>query len=192
VDIGQRAWSQLAYQFGHELGHVFANSWQPRARPGGPTQWLEEALVESFSIRGLGKLARSWAQDPPFANDNAYGEAIQSYREDIVRRYQQLAVSQGGIEDMAAWYARNRTGIEAGGGLNDYAKAMAGVLTAAYEAAPESVEAIGALNRWPGRATLPLKDYLRAWEASCVELGASPTLAHLVMRAILARGSTNR
>src|SRR5436190_10729964 len=26
VDIGERAWSQLAYQFGHELGHVLANS----------------------------------------------------------------------------------------------------------------------------------------------------------------------
>src|SRR5919197_5254080 len=25
VDIGERDWSKLAYQFGHELGHVFAN-----------------------------------------------------------------------------------------------------------------------------------------------------------------------
>ena len=36
VDIGQRAWSQLAYQFGHELGHVMANSWQPHAKPAAP------------------------------------------------------------------------------------------------------------------------------------------------------------
>src|SRR5712671_7108940 len=25
VDIGERAWAQLAYQFGHELGHVMAD-----------------------------------------------------------------------------------------------------------------------------------------------------------------------
>lgn len=32
VDIGERDWSKLAYQFGHELGHVMANSWQPHGR----------------------------------------------------------------------------------------------------------------------------------------------------------------
>ena len=33
VDIGPRDWSKLAYQFGHELGHVLANSWGPDAKP---------------------------------------------------------------------------------------------------------------------------------------------------------------
>jgi hypothetical protein len=37
VDIGERAWAQLAYQFGHELGHVMANSWQPHAKPKPPS-----------------------------------------------------------------------------------------------------------------------------------------------------------
>ena len=60
VDIGERDWSKLAYQFGHELGHVMANSWQPHDKPGPPCQWLEEALVEAFSVRGLGRLAEDW------------------------------------------------------------------------------------------------------------------------------------
>src|SRR5439155_21981130 len=51
VDIGERAWAQLAYQFGHELGHVTANSWQPHAKPAAPCQWLEEAMVEAFTLR---------------------------------------------------------------------------------------------------------------------------------------------
>jgi hypothetical protein len=59
VDIGERAWAQLAYQFGHELGHVLANSWQPHAKPTSPCQWLEEAMVEAFSLRGLGRLAET-------------------------------------------------------------------------------------------------------------------------------------
>ena len=57
VDVGTRDWCNLAYQFGHELGHVVANSWARDAKPGGPCQWLEEALVEAFSFRGLGRLA---------------------------------------------------------------------------------------------------------------------------------------
>jgi hypothetical protein len=38
------------------------------------------------------------------------------------------------------------------------------------------VEAIGALNRWPGRTGVPIADYLRLWEANCRELKASPNL----------------
>src|SRR6516165_355107 len=79
VDIGERDWSKLAYQFGHELGHVAANSWQPNARPTPPCQWLEEAMVEAFSIRGLGHLAKGWKENPPFPGDNAFGDAIARY-----------------------------------------------------------------------------------------------------------------
>ena len=59
VDIGQQACAQL-YQFGHELGHVLANSWQPHAQPTNPCQWLEEAMVEAFSLRGLGQMRGEW------------------------------------------------------------------------------------------------------------------------------------
>ena len=95
VDIGERDWTQLAYQFGHELGHVMANSWQPHAKPKPPCQWLEEALVEAFSLRGLGRLAESWKQDPPFAGDNAFGDAIADYRRNIIQRYAALADRAG-------------------------------------------------------------------------------------------------
>ena len=57
VDIGERDWSKLAYQFGHELGHIMANSWQPHAKPRAPCQWLEEAMVEAFS---LGAVSAAW------------------------------------------------------------------------------------------------------------------------------------
>jgi uncharacterized protein with von Willebrand factor type A (vWA) domain len=39
--------------------------------------------------------------------------------------------------------------------------------------------AIGAMNRWPERATLDLKQYLERWQASCAEIG---TPGHLPQR----------
>ena len=87
VDIGERDWSKLAYQFGHELGHVMANSWEPDAKPASPCGWLEEAMVEAFSIHGLGRLAESWKTNPPFPNDGAFGEAIADYRRKIIQGY---------------------------------------------------------------------------------------------------------
>lgn len=180
VDIGERAWSQLAYQFGHELGHVLSNSWQGSAKPGGPCQWLEESLVEAFSLRGLGRLASSWKRTPPFPNDQAYGDAIAEYRRNVETNYRKLAADQGGLDDMAAWYRRHRQGIEAGDGLNEFARAASLQFLAIYEKSPASVEALGALNRWPKRSHLPLSEYIRQWSSSCEELGASTELVQFL------------
>jgi hypothetical protein len=176
VDIGERAWAQLAYQFGHELGHVFANSWLAHAKPKGPCQWLEEALVEAFSLRGLARLSGRWKNAPPFPGDNAYGEAILDYRRNVVAEYDTLGRAQGGVEDLAAWFKRHRRDIEGGVGLNPFARAVSVKIMAEYERTPKGVEALGALNRWPGRSGVPIDEYLEQWQASCDELGASTAL----------------
>ncbi|TGP55130.1 hypothetical protein EN873_06890 [bacterium M00.F.Ca.ET.230.01.1.1] len=178
VDIGERDWSKLAYQFGHELGHVLANSWQADAKPAPPCQWLEEAMVEAFSLHGLGRLAKDWKQNPPFAGDNAFGDAIAAYRENIIKAYAALAGSQGFTRDAAVWFTDHRSEIEIPG-LNPFAQAMSLTILAEYEQAPECIEAVGALNRWPGRSGVPAGEYLQRWKESCVELRASP---HLPLR----------
>ncbi|TPK32933.1 hypothetical protein FJ492_27345 [Mesorhizobium sp. B2-5-4] len=175
VDIGERDWSKLAYQFGHELGHVLCNSWQPDAKPAPPCQWIEEAMVEAHSLRGLGRLAKSWKDAPPFAGDNAFGDAIARYRQDIIDRYAALAESQGLTRDAAAWFADHRGEIEMPA-LNPFAQAMSLTILSEYDRAPDCVEALGALNRWPGRASIPIAEYLRQWENSCKQLHASPQL----------------
>jgi len=175
VDIGERDWSKLAYQFGHELGHVTANSWQADARPAAPCQWLEEAMVEAFSLRGLRRLANDWKLNPPFAGDNAFGDAIAGYRENIIRSYSALSTDQGLTRDTPAWFATHRGEIEIPG-LNPFAQAMSVTILAEYEVAPDCVEALGALNRWPGRSGVPIGEYLQRWKAGCDELHASPRL----------------
>lgn len=186
VNIGERDWSKLAYQFGHELGHVVANSWQRDATPAVPCQWLEEALVEAFSLRGLGLLAEDWQRAPPFAGDSAFGEAIAQYRENIVRDHTRLADDQGLTRNAAAWFADRRAEIEASA-LTPYGQALASVVLAEYEASPDCVEALGALNRWPGRSAVPIEDYLVNWETSCGEVNASARLP-LLLRDLLIPG----
>ncbi|WP_246683302.1 hypothetical protein [Mesorhizobium sp. B2-8-3] len=175
VDIGERDWSKLAYQFGHELGHVFANSWQADAKPAPPCQWLEEAMVEAFSLRGLGRLAKDWKQNPPFPRDNAFGDAIAEYRQNIINGYKALADSQGLTSDPAKWFAKHRSEIEVPN-LNSFAQAMSLNILAQYEGASECIEALGALNRWPGRSSIPIGEYLQRWKDSCADLHASPQL----------------
>jgi hypothetical protein len=175
VDTGERAWMQLAYQFGHELGHVTANSWQPHAKPLPPSQWLEEALVEAFTLRGLGRLAESWKTNPPFPGDNQFGDGIAKYRQNIARRYKKLAGAQGLTTDPVTWFANHQKKIEVHN-LNPFAKAASLTILAEYEQAPDCIEALGTPNRWPGRTGIPIEEYFRQWEASCAELQANPQL----------------
>jgi hypothetical protein len=176
VDIGERDWSKLAYQFGHELGHVTCNSWQPDAKPAAPCQWLEEALVEAFSLRGLALLADSWSTDPPFKDDSGFGAAVAVYRQNIVERYGKLAIEQGNPKDLGAWFSQHRAAMEAQPGLNPFAQAASLTILAEYERNPSGMEALGALNRWPGRSFIALEDYFRAWQASCKQLQAAADL----------------
>jgi hypothetical protein len=185
VDVGPADWSKLAYQFGHELGHVLANSWGPEAKPANPCQWLEEALVESFSIRGLGLLAESWARDPPFPGDSAFGGAIRLHREGLLTRYRAFAAEQGADRGLAAWFAAQRAALESDGGVVGPARGAISTMVAELEADPAAVEALGGLNRWPGRTGVPMEEYLRLWERSCAEIGASGRLVGRVRGLVL-------
>jgi hypothetical protein len=166
VDIGARAWSQLAYQFGHELGHVLCNSWGPQAKPRPPTQWLEEAFAEAFSIRGLGLLAASWEANPPFAGDAPFAKFIREYREHLVEKYRK-ASWQDSSNDIASWFRSNRNALE-----HTKGDAVVTTVLAEEEADKACVEDLGAVNRWPQRSAVPVEEYLRLWQASCAEIGA--------------------
>jgi hypothetical protein len=176
VDVGARDWCKLAYQFGHELGHVLCNSWEADAKPSLPCQWLEEVLVEAFSLRGLALLAESWAHEPPFAGDAAFTDAILGYRADLLRRYGAYAAAQRAIPDMKGWFRTHRDSLEQSGGLSEVTEAAVPALLTELARDAGCVADLGALNRWPGRGGVKLEDYLRRWEASCGEIGTEGRL----------------
>jgi hypothetical protein len=171
VIVGRRDWCKLAYQFGHELGHVFGNSWELDAQPRLPCQWIEEALVEAFSLRGLELLANDWGHAPPFPNDTAYACSIRSYRETILASYRTIAQDEGASAGFGAWFRTYETFLNAHGGISAAGGAVSTLLDI-LEGDPALVADIGALNRWPGRSGVPLHDYLDLWKQSCSELNA--------------------
>jgi hypothetical protein len=173
VDVGARDWCKLAYQFGHELGHVLCNSWERNAKPEPPSRWLEEALVEAFSIRGLGLLAASWEDNPPFGGDAPFAKFIREYRANLIEKYRKVSWLEPG-NDVASGFRTNRRALE-------HSEWGSAVLTMLAEEEGDSacIEDLGALNRWPARSAVPVEEYLSLWQASCAELGAS---GHLPVR----------
>lgn len=184
VSSGERDWSNLAYQFGHELGHVVANSWHPDSMPKPPSHWLEEALVEAFSLRGLEKLAASWADQPPFAGDSAYGKSILAYQRNQIDSHQKFRTVPVIPDEWGMWLRRSRKECEAHPNLNEQAKLLSVGLIAYYHSRPEAVSALCALNRWPDRSALQLDKYLDNWIQSCREIGVPVTLPEDLLRAL--------
>jgi hypothetical protein len=169
VNVPSRDWSQLARQFGHELGHVFCNSWVASAEPGPPTQWLEEALVEAFTIRGLGLLATSWEENPPFAGDHAFAATIREHRANRLKMY-----NKDQDRESATWFRSHRSELESGRPADkDFAVLK---ILPILEIEPACVEDLGAANRWPARSRVPIEEYLKNWETSCAEIGAPGVL----------------
>src|SRR5208337_1670884 len=187
VDVAGSLWDQMCYQFGHELGHVLSNSWAPEAKPQPPCQWLEEALVEAFSLRGLGLLASIWERDPPFEGDANYAKSIHQYREALVGKYRKIAADQGDFANLSAWFGGRRRSIETQLGLDGDGCAAIPDFLVELEKDNDGVEALGALNRWPQRTSLPIDEYLSRWEASCAELNASPKLPIWLRNLLLGR-----
>src|ERR1700730_9714660 len=179
VDVGPAGGSRLAYQFGHELGHVLCNSWAPTAQPQPPTQWLEEALVEAFSIRGLGLLAASWEQNPPFAGDAGFAAPIRQYRTNLIENYKKAPTRS---VDFATWFRGYRTPLEQGVGEPEGPAVLA--ILPELENHKACVEDLGALNRWPTRSAVPVEEYLSLWEKSCAEIHAPGPLPALFKQSL--------
>jgi hypothetical protein len=182
VSIGGRDWCKLAYQFGHELGHVLCNSWPADARPRTPCQWLEEAMVEAFSLRGLGLLAQSWEHNPPFAGDSAFGQSIRDYRRKAILNY-----TPAGGSEIGPWFRANRRTLEHINGLGVAEGPAIVAIEGVLEADRATIADLGALNRWPGRSSVPLENYLDLWATSCRQLG-SPGRLPSWLRKTLAPG----
>ena len=180
VVIGDRNWSQLAYQFGHELGHVLCNSWEQIAVPSAPCQWLEESLAEAFTLRGLGLLAASWESDPPLANEAAYANEVRYQRDYRIKPY----AAQARNESCAAWFHKARATLDRQGGESSAEGPATLEILAEMERNNSSVADLGALNRWPTRSGAPLEDYLTLWEQSCAEIGAPGRLPKILRQAL--------
>ena len=116
-------------------------------------------------FRGLGRLAERCKRDPPFPGDSAFGNAIADYRQNIIRRYGKLGDEHGLARNGAPWFAGHRGEIEMPG-LNPFPQAASLAILGDYERDPACIEALGALNRWPGRTGVPAEDCLRQWRAS--------------------------
>ncbi len=73
---------------------------------------------------------------------------------------------------MDVWFRKYRFSLEDDGGITGPAQAAVTTMLRELDTNARSIEDMGALNRWRGRSSVPIEQYVRLWEKSCNEIGA--------------------
>lgn len=152
-------WSQFAYQFSHELGHVLSNYENTRIDEN-PNQWFEEALAETASFFTMRQMATTWKTSPPYPNWKSYAPSLYRYVENIrSNKNRQLPLNM----TLAQWYKSNSKELREDYLLRDKNGVAASQLLTLFEQSPQSWDAINYLNLGKPDATHSFENYLNNW-----------------------------
>ena len=160
LNVEGRHWAQFAFQFGHELGHVYAGL----VEYPNPNLWFEETLCEAASLFVLGRMAEEWKSKPPYPNWKGYAESLASYRQERLEK----AKLPGGAA-LSEWFAANEASLRKDAHQRALNLAIAAELLPLLEKEPARWESLGALNVVRGDASRSFRRYLLDWQDSAAE-----------------------
>ena len=154
-------WSQLAYEFAHELCHIMSNY---EENVGADTvkynQWFEETLCEAASLYTLRSMAATWessAGDPRWAR---LAPALRKFADQLVAEgHRQLPAAA----PLAKWLSDNEDRLRNDPYLREKNEVVANLLLPLFEQSPENWDALHYLNLDPNDARNNLEQYLRNW-----------------------------
>lgn len=153
-------WSQLAYQFSHELAHVLCNYREaPREN-----LWFEESLCETASLFALRSMAKQWQVKPPYSNWKGYAKSLEKYADDRISTAKR---AEG--ETLAAWYGKHAAALRKDPTNRELNQVVAVELLKLLESHPEHWQALAHLNQWSKEKPLTFAEYLQDWHSRVPE-----------------------
>lgn len=163
-------WFQYAYQFSHELCHIFSR-FDHKERNGHEVatanQWFEEALCETaslFTLRRLSASRESWADTSPTRQWAANPAVFAAYADFLgTQAHRQLPAGQ----TLDRWYRENEAALRASPYLREKNELVATALLPLFEQNPELWRAITYLNPDKSSAAKDFPDFLGDWYAAC-------------------------
>lgn len=159
LDVNGNYWSQLTYQFSHEICHLLSN-YDLAPNNVSKQQWFEESLCESFSLFTLSKMADQWEEHPPYPNWKDYAPDFRKYLDDMLKEpHRSLA------PNLAAWYQENKATLEADPVAQERVlnEKIASHLLKIFSEHPESWAAINYINLGDDSKDKSLQRYLQDW-----------------------------
>lgn len=160
LDTGKTFWAQYAFQFSHELCHIYCRYDEDQHG----NDWFEESVCEMASLFVLRKMSESWKSDPPFDHWKDFAPRLADYAED---RLQDSRLKEG--QTLADWYQMHRTELHGSTKKRALNQVVAGELLPLFEAAPEHWEAVWYLNAAQTDQPQACERYLADWREHAPE-----------------------
>lgn len=160
LDTGETYWSQYAFQFAHELGHILSDYQENQHR----NKWFEEAICETASLYALREMAKTWKTDAPYENWRGYAPSLAAYADE---RLAAAKLPEG--KTLAAWFADHEAELYGNSTNRELNLVVATQLLPLFEEKPEGWEAIGWLNAANSKQSQTLAEYLADWQRSSPE-----------------------
>jgi hypothetical protein len=163
VNVRGRYWARLVYQFAHEFCHVLAN---PGTFVLDRFSWIEEALCETGSLFALRRVARAWAEAPPYPNWREYASAIAGY-EDALAEGRGCEPLPG--EHFSSWLAQRIPLLEADPTRRDDNAVIARELLPIFQGEATAWEVLRWLHSRPHGSASSHREFLANWAAAAPE-----------------------
>lgn len=162
-------WYLFAYQFSHELCHIYSN-YDNRISLNGEAvsanQWFEESLCEAAALYTLRRLAATWETSPPSKKWIGYAETFARFSERLFSEpHRQLPPNHS----LAAWYREHQEELRANPYLREQDEVVSNLLLGLFEQNPDDWGAIAYLNAEMTDAADGFEQYLDAWCQACPE-----------------------
>ncbi|YCM42293.1 hypothetical protein V2O64_13360 [Verrucomicrobiaceae bacterium 227] len=154
LDTHKTYWSQYAYQWAHEFGHILAGF----RNDGRENKWFEESLCELASLYAMRRMSESWEHDPPYSNWKDYRHSLKDYVDKIINSREKLTPG-----DLAGYYRKHRETLRKSSTERALNSTMALALLPLFEKEPSHWGALRYLNVTPAKEGLSLKDYFAKW-----------------------------
>ena len=159
-----KRWYQYAYQFAHELCHIYSNYDHKERNDKDEittiNQWFEESLCEAASIFTLQSLAKSWEQSPPARNWVGYAQVFASYADHLLAQVHRHLPS---VESIDHWYDEHQESLRENPYLRKKNELVATALLQIFEQDTHLLQAIIYLNRGKTSAGKDFYSYLNDW-----------------------------
>ena len=161
LDTEKTFWSQYAFQFAHELGHIICGY----KKGDRSNLWFEETICETASLFVLRKMTAEWKTSPPYPNWKAYGPEFAQYAQNRMKKHpwsNKLTVAE--------WYKKQKPSLMSKPTNRSRNVQLAIKLLPFFEQDPSRWSACTFLNKDKAHKKLSFKNYLNNWTINCLTL----------------------
>ncbi len=158
LDTHKTFWSQYAFQFAHEFGHIMCGY----KAGSNENQWFEESLCETASLFAMRRMSEDWKTAPPYPHWKSYGPNFRKYAQDRINEHPWPKSTS-----VAAWYRENAEALMKNPTDRKKNTTVATQFLPLFEEKPGRWAAVAYLNKRKTNKTRDFTTYLSDWHASC-------------------------